>query len=307
MTRTMLKRARQTGWTLLLAGLAAGAFAMGGGSPPDPETPVPTVAPTPVAEPTATPDAGESFADSPPPLPELGAETPPVEFTPVPKPAETPLPTPTPPASPDAPSPKTFHIGTRGIKDANAMFESRATLETIVGVTNKVTGKIVHDPAANSGSAIIEVDAASLKTGIELRDEHLRGEQWLDAAKHPVIRFRSDKVEAIAGEASKYLASGELSIHGVSRAIEVVVEAKVYPAGEETKEAGFGAGDAAHFKAAFEIKLSDFGIVVPQNVALKVSNTVAIQFDIFASTDAGPLKMAQEEKMAAAATGGVAP
>src|SRR4051812_18589552 len=37
------------------------------------------------------------------------------------------------------------------------------------------------------------VDANTIQTGIDLRDNHLRGSEFLDAVNHPYIRFVSDK------------------------------------------------------------------------------------------------------------------
>src|SRR5882672_5514093 len=67
-----------------------------------------------------------------------------------------------------------------------AGFESEATLETIKGTTTKVSGSITADPAnTNAASAAITVDLSGLDTGISMRNEHLRGEKFLNAEKFP--------------------------------------------------------------------------------------------------------------------------
>jgi polyisoprenoid-binding protein YceI len=187
-----------------------------------------------------------------------------------------------------------FHIASRGARDANVCVESRAPWETIIGVTNKASGRIVFDPQTNTGSVEIMVDAASLETGIALRDEQLRGPQWLDAAAFPAISFRSRDARHLEGD--RYLTRGDLTIRGVSREVETIVEAKVYPYSPETEAAGFGKGDAAHCRTRFDIKLSDFGIQIPPGVALRVSDSVSITVDVFAGSEPGPLTRAEEEE-----------
>src|SRR5687768_17614436 len=60
------------------------------------------------------------------------------------------------------------------------VIESRAPLETMVTTTNKVTGEIKINPdnVLDDPQARFELDLASLDTGIDLRNEHLRGEGW---------------------------------------------------------------------------------------------------------------------------------
>ena len=52
----------------------------------------------------------------------------------------------------------------------------------------------IPGPGAEDASVMIEVDPTSVRTGISLRDRHLRGMRFLDSGRHPVIRFESDHV-----------------------------------------------------------------------------------------------------------------
>src|SRR5215216_4347940 len=69
--------------------------------------------------------------------------------------------------------------------------ESRAPLESMLTRTNKIKGEIklnesdiLQDPQAR-----FEIDAASLDTGIALRNEQMGGARWLDVAKYPKISW----------------------------------------------------------------------------------------------------------------------
>jgi polyisoprenoid-binding protein YceI len=165
-------------------------------------------------------------------------------------------------------------------KFVNISFESQADIETILGTTNQASGEVTFDPDSGSGSVSIAVPVASLKTGIDLRDEHLRSEMWLDAKKFPQITFVSKRTQKAAEGVQ---VTGEFTLHGVSHEITVPVQWKRIPP-DLAKKGGFPEGKWVRFKSDFSIKLSDFGVKVPEGAAGKVSDTWKVQLSIFAST-----------------------
>lgn len=68
----------------------------------------------------------------------------------------------------------------------------------------------------------VTIDAASINTRAEDRDNHLRSEDFLYVEKYPEIRFRSKRVELIDEEHA--LLIGDLTIRGESREVELDVE-----------------------------------------------------------------------------------
>ncbi len=62
------------------------------------------------------------------------------------------------------------------------------------GLFRKTTGTVDFNPEARTGHIEIRIDAASLDTGFELRDNILRGEDWFKTAAFPDIFFRSQKL-----------------------------------------------------------------------------------------------------------------
>jgi len=94
-------------------------------------------------------------------------------------------------------------------------------VSTVRGAFTKVSGTVIYDTAnLNKPSIQATIDATSVDTRVEMRDNDLRGPRFLDAQKYPTITFTSKKVEA-AGE-GKLKATGDLTMHGVTK--EVVLD-----------------------------------------------------------------------------------
>jgi polyisoprenoid-binding protein YceI len=120
------------------------------------------------------------------------------------------------------------------------------------GRFNKTSGKITLDTAAKKGSADIAMETASVSTGVDKLDEHLRSDDFLNAAKNPQITFKSSSF-AFDGERVKS-ATGDLTLNGVTR--PVTFTANVFQCGMhpmiKKKQCG------ADLQAT--IKRSDFGM-----------------------------------------------
>ena len=87
------------------------------------------------------------------------------------------------------------------------------------GTFSGLTGTIVYDAAEPAKAAMdVRVDAATISTGNRLKDKHARGDSWFDVAKYPTIRFASS---SIARRGDAYVASGQLTLHGVTRPVVI--------------------------------------------------------------------------------------
>ena len=183
-----------------------------------------------------------------------------------------------------APSPDevTFYVGHHP-KFVNISFDSHADVETIIGTTNVAKGEVKADLEKGTGSVSLTVPVASMKTGIDLRDEHLRGDKWLDAAKFPDITFVSKKVERVDGAKSKVKVTGDFTMHGVSKEMVVAVDWRELNA-DQVKKAEFPEGRWLRFVAEFPVKLSDHGVKVPEGVGSKVNDTWNVKMAIFGGT-----------------------
>ena len=84
------------------------------------------------------------------------------------------------------------------------------------------SGKVDLDPQDLTRSSVeVEIDGASIDTGVADRDNHLRSPDFLDVERFPKLRFKSTKVEKAGGD--RYRIHGALTIRDVTR--EVVLDA----------------------------------------------------------------------------------
>ena len=110
----------------------------------------------------------------------------------------------------------------------------------------------VIDPENPERGAIAVVfRTASLDTGNDIRDDHLRSGDFFDAETHPVITFVSGEV-ARRGEG--FVARGPLVMHGVTREIEVPFRPAYAPMVDGKGNARVG------FTGEVTIDRRDFGI-----------------------------------------------
>ncbi len=167
------------------------------------------------------------------------------------------------------------------------LFESETSVETIHGVCRKMTGSATFDFETGTGSAGLTVPVASLQTGLDKRDEHLRSDDWLDAAKFPEIAFKAKALKRVkSDEATKretWAFEGTITIHGVTR--DLKGEASVQRIPEDLGKK-LGPGSWVKVKTAFQVALKDFDIKVPDIAAAKVSPVWDLKVDIFGTTQA---------------------
>ncbi len=94
-------------------------------------------------------------------------------------------------------------------------------VSTVRGAFTKVTGTAQFDPADPSKASLdATIDASSVDTRVQMRDNDLRSPNFLDVQKYPTITFKSKQVKSAA--AGKLQIVGDLSIHGVTK--EVVLD-----------------------------------------------------------------------------------
>ena len=159
-------------------------------------------------------------------------------------------------------------------KFVNISFISEMDIEDILGTSNAISGSV--DLA--KGTFKLEVPVASLKTGIDMRDDHLQSEMWLDAKNHPNLVFEGTKIEDLG--AGKYKLSGTFWARGTSKDLAVTVDLKKIPAAKASKF-GLGEADAIRVRGAFTLKLSDFGVQIPGMAAAKVNDEWSVKISLF--------------------------
>jgi polyisoprenoid-binding protein YceI len=167
---------------------------------------------------------------------------------------------------------------------SNISFESDAMLETITGTTSDVSGTVTTDltnPSATT--ATVTVPVASLRTGVDLRDEHLVSGDWLDAGAHPNITFAIASVDAPSGatlthgQAVTATVAGTLTIKGTSHEVSVPAQVTFYEVESADVAGTYGIeGNVLRVTSSFTVLLSDYGINVPGPLRAKVSNEIGV-------------------------------
>jgi polyisoprenoid-binding protein YceI len=115
------------------------------------------------------------------------------------------------------------------------------------GSFNPPEGEIRFNPDSLSAARFdVSVDAASVNTDNNMRDGHLRGEDYLDVKTYPRIRFLSKAVRA-ARKKDTYLMTGDLTIRNKTKEISFPFTASA-------------SGNGYLFTGSFVINRKDFGV-----------------------------------------------
>lgn len=132
-------------------------------------------------------------------------------------------------------------------------FSIRHMVGRIKGRFNKFSGTVVYDPAKPEAAKFSgAIEAGSIDTGNERRDNHLRSADFFDVETHPTVVFESTKVEK-TGE-GKLAVSGTLTMRGVTK--EVLLEVEVLGMGTNAMTSKPQVG----FSTGLTVKRSDFGV-----------------------------------------------
>jgi polyisoprenoid-binding protein YceI len=143
-------------------------------------------------------------------------------------------------------------------------FRATSRLMNADGRFHRFRGDVALDPRDLATARIsLSIEAASIDTGIGLRDTHLRSADFFDVERFPTITFESLRVEAAGRRAT---VTGRLTVRGVTHEIAVPVDVAV--------------SDVA-LVASGELVLNrrDYGMVY-NSIVNPVGNEVRVSFTI---------------------------
>lgn len=91
------------------------------------------------------------------------------------------------------------------------------------GWFEKTSGRVTIDRETGKGEMLVEIDAASVNTGLALRDDVIRSAKFgfLDVANHPKITFRATEFDFAGPQLNRV--SGMLTIKGVTKPVDLDV------------------------------------------------------------------------------------
>lgn len=121
----------------------------------------------------------------------------------------------------------------------------------------------IPDSCIEKAELVLEVSAASLRTGIALRDRHLRGHRFLDAERYPRISFRSTRIERPNGV---LVVSGVLTVRGTERAISAVCPLRYADGGGGGGGGGGGLQSLVRLPVDFAVPRLAYGVGVARGL-----------------------------------------
>jgi polyisoprenoid-binding protein YceI len=149
---------------------------------------------------------------------------------------------------------------------SNIQFKVRHLMvSNVKGVFGKVQGTVdIDDKNITKSKVAVTIDTESINTGVVKRDEHLKSADFFDVAKFPTMTFVSTKVAKNGKD--KLKVTGDLTLHGVTRSVQLDVEGPSADSKDPWGKTRRGAS------ASTKINRKDFGLV--WNKALETGGVV---------------------------------
>ena len=172
-----------------------------------------------------------------------------------------------------------FTLGAGGTEPRQQVaVQSSTDFEDFIGTTTAITGTVMFDQEAKTGSGTLVVDGTTIDTGVEERNGHMRGANWLNFDEYPEITFEIENVKHLDGDT--YEVSGPLTMSGETVNVTAPATVRYLPASDETAAARLE-GDIVSVQTSFPVVLSDFGIDRP--TPERVADELALNVRFFAS------------------------
>ena len=148
-------------------------------------------------------------------------------------------------------------------------------ISTVPGRFAKFKGTVTLDKHESTAARVeVVIEAASIDTGIEARDKHLKSPDFFDVEKYPEIKFVSAKIFPMKDD--KFVMEGSLTMHGVTKPVKLDVVFN----GSAKDPWG---GTRAACSASGALNRKDFGLVwnkVLETGGLLVGEEVSIVLEI---------------------------
>jgi polyisoprenoid-binding protein YceI len=136
---------------------------------------------------------------------------------------------------------------------SSVSFRIKHVIGKVTGHFDKFSGTFSYEAGKpQAWSAAATIDAASVNTGIEKRDNHLRSADFFDAQKLPTLSFKSTSVTDVQGDKAKL--HGDLTMHGVTK--PVVLDLEIAGVVKDP----MGQGNRAGATAIGHVSRLDYGI-----------------------------------------------
>jgi polyisoprenoid-binding protein YceI len=148
-------------------------------------------------------------------------------------------------------------------------------ISNVKGSFSGLNGTLIEDTADPARSQVeATIDISSISTGDEQRDAHLKSADFFHHDQHPVMTFKSTKIEKKGGE--DYAVAGDLTVHGITKPLTFAVEGPSAPGKDPWGNTRIG------LSATTKINRKDFGLT--WNAALETGG-ILVGEDVHISLD----------------------
>jgi polyisoprenoid-binding protein YceI len=164
--------------------------------------------------------------------------------------------------------------------DANhsaAFFSVRhLMISTVRGQFNGINGLVHYDPKRVADATVeASIDCRTLNTGVAKRDEQMKGPDFFDTKRFPLMKFKSRKIHSVG--AGKLKITGDLTINDITREVVLDVDGPSAPVRDAQGREKIG------LNASTKIDRSKFHIVwneILESGGVAVADEVSITLDI---------------------------
>jgi polyisoprenoid-binding protein YceI len=133
------------------------------------------------------------------------------------------------------------------------------------------SGQLVTGENPLESSVTAEIDLASIHTGQEQRDQHIRSADFFEVETYPTMTYKSTGVRLEDGE---YILDGDLTLKGITKSVPLRLELQGFgPDAYGGYRAGFtatGEINRGDFNVSFNAPLQNGGVVVAEKVQLQL-------------------------------------
>jgi polyisoprenoid-binding protein YceI len=145
-------------------------------------------------------------------------------------------------------------------------------VSTVRGAFTKVSGSAQYDPADPSKDTLeATIDANSVDTRVEMRDNDLRSARFFDVQKYPTITFHSKQTKVASP--GKLQMKGDLTIHGVTKEVVLEVDGPTAPIKDP-----MGKGLRMGASATTKVNRQDFGVsALPGAIGDDITITIDVE------------------------------
>lgn len=151
-------------------------------------------------------------------------------------------------------------------------------ISKVRGRFTRFSGQIEVGETPEASSVELTVDATSIDTADQRRDDHLRAGDFLDTERFPEITFRSTKVDG--GRRGHWQVTGDLTVRGVTRPVTLDVELEGVGAaygGPRLVVSGTLEVDREEFGLTWNMALETGGVLVGRQLKIELSIQAALQ------------------------------